>query len=288
MLPMLRSSGAAAFMIALVSSDPAAANPTTSSAAEILPQAAAIDVDNRRRSSTSCGAVNRGSLHGARKLPAVGKGYVIREPWLGRGLHYGTDELVSLIERVAARVHRTHGGGLLGIGDLSAADGGAAARHRSHQAGRDADLIYYAVDNNGQPFDPDEHMAYFAHNGRATYAEAPEWSKSIDERYFDLPRNWTLVEALVTDPVTPVQRIFVSERVRRWLLAYAEVAGVPAEIVAQVEAVMGRPNDSSHHNDHMHIRIGCSAEDIARGNCQDDLARRRKRGKWHTRVPCRE
>jgi penicillin-insensitive murein endopeptidase len=249
--------------------------------------------------SLSCGAANRGALASARPLPDAGFGYVTPEPWRARGLRYGTDELVGLIERAAARVAREHGGAMLAVADLSAAQGGPVPRHASHQSGRDADLIYYAIDRAGDPFQPDHHMPMYAPDGRAQRADSPVPAPRIEERFFDLRRNWSLAVALVSDPEVQVTRIFVSTRVRDWLLAYGRAAGAPLDVFERVQAALYTARDSGSHQDHLHVRIACSAEDVEAGRCTDAPASpprmRRRRGKrrhrppparWYARVQC--
>lgn len=238
--------------------------------------------------SVSCGAANRGALHGGAALPEAGPGFVTPEPWRERGARFGTDEMVSLITRSAASVARRHPGGLLAVADLSRPAGGPAVHHRSHQSGRDVDLVYYAIDRAGDPFRPDQHMAAYRDDGRAISAESPEAAAHIEERFFDLARNWALVESLATDADVRVERVFVSEKVRGWLLAYAAASGVAEPVVARVRSLLGHPTDSTAHHDHMHVRIACSAEDAALGKCSDELAARRRSSKHRARVMCVE
>ena len=257
--------------------------------------------ETREVGSVSCGASNRGALAAARALPDRGEGFVAPEPWRSRGLRYGTDELVGLIQRAAATVARTTGGAPLAVADLSAERGGAVARHASHQSGRDVDLIYYSIDRAGDPFHPDSHMPYFGPDGRATRAEAPEPASRIEERFFDLPRNWALIVALVSDPEVRVYRIFVSDRVRDWLFAYARATAVSPEIFDRVRAVLSTARDTGTHQDHLHVRITCSPDDVAHGRCTDASAApprvkrgKRRRGrkrvkrprKWYAHVRC--
>ena len=82
------------------------------------------------RSSGSVGWPNRGSLANGRHLGATDGVRILP----GRVLQWGTDELVGLLERCAARLKR-QGLGPLTVGDLSARAGGQIARHRSHQSG---------------------------------------------------------------------------------------------------------------------------------------------------------
>lgn len=247
--------------------------------------------------SLSCGAANRGALASARAMPDSGTGFATPEPWRLRGLRFATDELIGIIQRAAARVARDHAGSVLGVADLSARNGGAVPRHASHQSGRDVDLLYYAIDRNGDPFPPDRFMAYYDVNARSNSAEAPEPADRIDERYFDLQRNWALITALVDDPHVRVQRIFVSPRVRAWLLAYAATARVPADLVLRVRQVLSTARDTGSHQDHLHVRIACSPGDVAKGRCSDEAAarprrRRARRGKpapprkWFAQIRC--
>lgn len=231
--------------------------------------------------SVSCGWPNRGSIHGAVELPVEGTGYVIPGPWRARDLRYGTHELVDLIERVAARVRREHPGAVVGVADMSARGGGRVPRHISHQAGRDADLIYYALDEEGEPMEPDAHMPWYKRSGQAHYARSPEFEREIPARRFDKERNWELVKALITDEEAEVVRLFVSWRIRRWLLEHARAKGEPKELVARARKVLIQPSNAGAHNDHMHVRIGCSEHDTRLGRCRDNSGRSpRGGGKW--------
>lgn len=258
---------------------PAVENPSTSPPAEPAPPPG-VDL---YRNSISCGSANRGSLRDAAELPRHGLGFEIPEPWWSRDRRYGTDELVDIIRRAAARVNELHPGGVLGVADLSSKRGGAISSHRSHQSGRDADLIFYALDAQGQPFRPDNHMAYYSRSGRAHYAKAPKYDRTITERFFDLPRNWALVKQLMTDSKVRVQHMFVSRRIRRWLLRYAEKIGEDPELVKRASRALKRPTRGGH-NDHMHIRVSCTSDDIALGRCKNQIARGRR--KFYSRIRC--
>jgi penicillin-insensitive murein endopeptidase len=238
-------------------------------------------------SSISCGAANRGALYGGVPLPHAGIGYAMPEPWLSRGHHYGTEELVGLITRAAAAVDQTLPGGVLGVADLSGPEGGVLRGHRSHQSGRDVDLIYYSIDPAGHPFPPDHYMAYYTHSGLAHYARSPSFSREIAQRYFDLARNWALVKVLLTDRRAEVEHIFVSSRVRHWLLDFARHSGEPEELVSRAARVLRKPRGVDGHNDHMHVRIRCSEDDAALGRCRNDNASRPRRGRrWRSVVTC--
>ena len=111
-------------------------------------------------SSVSFGDHRSGVLRHASQLPAVGVGYFVPERWQARQRQYGTDEIVGLIRRAAARVRQRVPRSLVGIADLSPLGGGPTREHGSHRSGRDVDFIYYALDASGRPVVPDEMIAY--------------------------------------------------------------------------------------------------------------------------------
>lgn len=246
-----------------------------------------VPAKSEQPDSVSCGSTNRGGLSDAAMLPTTGHGFVMAEPWRSRGTRYGTVELVNLIEQSSSDVATLYEGSQLSVADMSNEHGGPLAMHRSHQSGRDVDLIYYAMDADGNPFYPDSHMAYYSSKGQATYAKSPSFVKNIPERYFDLKRNWTLVKSMVLNPTVEVEHIFVSPRVKRWLMAYAKQTSEGADVLKLANRVLHAPKDVKGHNDHMHVRIGCSKADVAEGRCRKASAPKpRKSRRWYRRVRC--
>lgn len=237
--------------------------------------------------SVSCGSTNRGALSNAAELPITGPGFVVSEPWRSRDTRFGTKELVSLVSRTAGAVNAQYPDSQLGVGDLSLRHGGPIRAHRSHQNGRDVDLIYYALDANSEPFAPDNHMATYNARGRSTLAQAPEFAKHIPERFFDLQRNWALVRALTLDEETPVSRIFVSARVERWLMRYATKINENEDVIKKARRILHQHADPKSHNDHLHVRIACSEDDVLLGRCRDhSAAPPRQARRWYRRVRC--
>ncbi len=105
---------------------------------------------------------------------------------------WGTAETIMAIEAAIDKVSDVFPDSPpLLIGDISAADGGRLKRHASHQGGRDADLGFYFKGGPPQGF-----LAGTAAN-------------------MDLPRNWALIRALVTE--ADVEAIFLDTRVQRIL-----------------------------------------------------------------------
>jgi penicillin-insensitive murein endopeptidase len=144
----------------------------------------------------SVGKPSHGYLIDGVRLPDRGEGFVTREVWRARNNRFGTDETIDLVMAVARRMRAQIDGVNLVVADLSGHGGGArAAFHRSHQSGRDVDLLYYMRDASGQPFEPD---AMYAFNAGARATDGSGLT-------IDIPRTWLLVKELITAPEATVQ-----------------------------------------------------------------------------------
>jgi penicillin-insensitive murein endopeptidase len=186
-------------------------------------------------------------------LPKHGNGWIIPTTWADRGLAFGTSSMIGLIERVAGHVHGKHGP-TLWVADISPRGGGASEWHKSHKCGRDADLLFFAIDDNGdQPAAP-PHMIAYDRNGEASVGGVT-W-------HFDTARNWALVKSLVQDRVT-IDKLFIADHLKKKLLAYARAHKESAALIARAEALMMQPGDAGPHDDHLHVRIAASASDDA-------------------------
>ncbi|HTJ41234.1 MAG TPA: penicillin-insensitive murein endopeptidase [Kofleriaceae bacterium] len=207
----------------------------------------------------SFGACNGGMVIHPLALPAAGDGYWIPPLWIARNHVYGTDGLIDLVVGTARRIAKP-GAPRLAVGDLSPATGGASLEHHSHQAGRDVDLLYFMTTKDGAARD-NEQMRHLRDDGTTMPGDG-------EPAKFDVARNWQLVRALVTAPEAEVQYIFLYEPLSQQLLAYAHDHGEADTLIARARAVLHQPSDSAKHDDHMHVRIYCSAEDRAAG-CVD-------------------
>jgi penicillin-insensitive murein endopeptidase len=201
-------------------------------------------------------------------LPPQGDGYLVPPTWVVRGSSYGTEELVFALIRSARAVGRSMRGSMLGIADLSPRGGGATLKHKSHENGRDVDLIYYATDEAGHALRPADAMLRYGPDGlsRPYVNEHPEepppqagWEPT--PRRFDNARNWALVKALIQDPEVEIQWIFIAEHLRQRLLDYATQKGEPPDTIDRAAWVLHRPTDSQAHDDHMHVRVMCDPAD---------------------------
>lgn len=204
--------------------------------------------------SLSVGRHNRGRLLRAHELHTS---ETLRFKTPTSEAHFGTDELVALLERASRAVMARTPGARLTVGDLSRRGGGRFRPHRSHQSGRDADVAFYLTDPSGTPLDLHR---FFDFRRDLTV-------RGHDELRYDLVRNWQLVEAFVTDEV-PVQWIFVSNGIRTRLLEEGARQGASADVLARADAILSQPSHGGIHNDHFHVRIYCPAADHPR--CLDD------------------
>jgi penicillin-insensitive murein endopeptidase len=220
-------------------------------------------------SSVSLGTFTKGALRRGARLPVEGEGYRVPSLWAARETQYATDELVRALEHVAARVAREYPGGLLGIGDLSQRGGGNSVLHRSHENGRDADLIYYATDLAGEPVAPADSMPRYPYADLKARTPLPPDHGVVfgpfTPRLFDVARNWAMVRALLTEPGIEIQYLFMNEKLRQRVLAYAVDHNEEPSIVERAEALLRQPGDSLPHDDHLHVRIFCAQDDRSQG-----------------------
>ena len=177
----------------------------------------------------SIGTPDAGLLVNPLPMPS-GSFWKIRNP----SESWGTDETIAFIASAIAAVEARHPGSpRLVIGDLSRPDGGRLNRHRSHQAGRDADIGFYYGRGEADTF-------LAARRGE-----------------LDLPRTWELVRALITE--TDVERIFVDRSIVSVLYQHAVDEG---ESRAWLDDIFGRRTEDKgiiqherRHKDHMHVRF---------------------------------
>ena len=166
----------------------------------------------------------------------------------------------DLLLCAAKQVAREWKGQRLGIGNLSRQGGGPLPWSVSHHNGRDGDLAFYARTPTGAPAVP-EHLYHFGRNLDADDSPTP--------MRFDVGANWSLVKALLTCPNRPdIQHLFMASWLRDAVLAHARQKKEPKELIALAANVVAQPHGALPHDDHLHIRIGCTADDQTEG-CLD-------------------
>ncbi|HET9956954.1 MAG TPA: penicillin-insensitive murein endopeptidase [Polyangiaceae bacterium] len=204
----------------------------------------------------SVGVPNRGVLTGALELPASGAGYV---RYRTRGQHhFGVPRLVRALERAAAGVQALAPGEPLVIGDLSARDGGRISGHNSHRTGRDVDLLYFATTPGGVPVRSPGFIPFEA-DGLAYDRVRSNFVR------FDVDRVWLLIRGLLTDPEISVQFLFMSRPLETQVIDYAIARGEPLPLVYHAAATLTQPTDSLPHDDHLHVRVACTPEELLTG-----------------------
>lgn len=200
--------------------------------------------------SQSVGAPNRGRL--LRGVRLRGNDALVAQR---SSTQWGTAELVSLIERAAARVQEEAPGPRLLVGDLSARRGGRLRPHRSHQTGRDADLGFFLTDEDGRPVEAPRFLRLDEH-GCATERGV---AYCLDAR-----RTFLLIAALLDDPKTRVQWILVAADLRQRILAAGRRLDVSPELMERVEEATAPRSGSEEHRSHLHVRISCPEDDRPR------------------------
>lgn len=183
------------------------------------------------------------------------------------GNHFGTAELVSMIEHAARHVADHFPNSQLAVGDLSREGGGHLRKHRSHRSGRDVDIGFYFLDENGQPFHPQRFLPVSA-DGTGVDAQGNLYR-------FDVARNWALLRSMLVFDQAAIQYVFVSRPLQALLLAHAEQAGESPEMLARAAEAMS--HHARGHDNHFHVRIHCPSTD---DRCVDrEPPRRSRRGR---------
>ncbi len=214
--------------------------------------------------STSVGTPTSGHLSGSIPLPLRAPGLMFL-PHKSPGSRYGTVELVQGLVKAAAAVEGAAAGAPASIGDLSQHEGGALSGHASHRSGRDVDVLFYLVHEDGRPFVPAKFIPLDPEGRGTDYRDLADPDDDVPVR-IDAERTWRFVSALLADTNADVQRILIVEHLRTMLLEEAARAKAPAALVRRFSEVTCQPRFP--HDDHMHIRVFCSADDIGEG-CRD-------------------
>lgn len=218
-----------------------------------------LDPDREPKGSMSAGTVAGGVLLGGVELVPEGTHHQVIERHRTYKTRWGTQELVDLIQFGASYVAEREGGAPLRVGNMSKKKGGDIRWSNSHNSGRDADLAFYMLDAKSGGSIPAPALVSFEDGGVAS---------NRSDVVFDLPRNWRLVEGLLSHPTIGVQWLFISIPLKRMLLDHARSIGADPELIRRAESVLHQPTDSSPHSDHFHLRITCPKDDRLDG-CLD-------------------
>jgi penicillin-insensitive murein endopeptidase len=209
----------------------------------------------------SVGLPHYGYLSDSQELPAKGPGFAVLDP---NGHHFGTPSMLTIIKYAAGRVAQERPGAPLLVGDISAKSGGELPRHRSHRTGRDADLLLLCTDLSGRSI----RSPGWIHFGPDGLGRVYEGKNSGSFVALDVGREWLLVKSLVQAPDVHPLWFFLSRPVEALLTQYALANGEDPLTVWEAENMMLQPANSLPHDDHIHLRIACSADEAVNG-CED-------------------
>jgi len=82
---------------------------------------------------------------------------------------------------------------------------------------------------------------------------------------FDEARNWHLVRTLIMDDAARVKWLFCSNELKARLLRYAARHEPSPQAVLRATWVLHQPSRGEPHDDHFHLRVGCSATERGLG-----------------------
>ena len=179
----------------------------------------------------------KGCIAGAEALPIDGPTWQVMR--LSRNRNWAHPDMVALLERLSAKVHKDAGWHGLLVGDMSQPRGGPMLTgHASHQIGLDADVWLTPMPNRQLSRNEREDMS-------AVMMVRPD-RLDID------PHVWTASHlAVIRDAAQEprVQRIFVNAAIKK---ALCREARGDRSWLSKVRPMYG-------HDYHFHIRITCPA-----------------------------
>jgi penicillin-insensitive murein endopeptidase len=205
-----------------------------------------------------------GFIAQSHRLPQEGPNASVFPDYRVRGTNWGTDELVDFVERAAAAVAERHPGSMLQVANLARNGGGSLPWSISHKAGRDVDLGFYMLDDQGAQVLLPAMVELEPPLGETTTSDGRRCR-------FDPARNWILVSSMLSDPTVTVQYIFVADFLIRRMFEHAMAGGESRRDLDKLKPLLRQPRGTKSHNDHYHVRIACSPDDRLEG-CRDIVA----------------
>jgi penicillin-insensitive murein DD-endopeptidase len=181
------------------------------------------------------GFYSHGCIAGARALPINGETWQVMR--LSRNRYWAHPDMVALVERLSAKVHKEAGWPGILVGDMSQPRGGPMfTGHASHQVGLDADIWLTPMPNRQLSRNEREDMS-------AVMMVAPD-RLDIDPGVWT-PGQLTLIRVAAQEP--SVQRIFVNAAIKK---ALCREAKGDRSWLSKIRPMYG-------HDYHFHIRIKC-------------------------------
>jgi penicillin-insensitive murein endopeptidase len=185
------------------------------------------------------GSYAKGCIAGAEALPINGDTWQVMR--LSRNRNWGHPELVSLLERLSAKVHQVAGWPGLLVGDMSQPRGGPMITgHASHQVGLDADIWLTPM--------PDHRLSRNEREEMSAVMIVRHDRLDVDSKVWT-PSYLPVIRAAAQEP--QVERIFVNAAIKK---ALCREAKGDRGWLAKVRPWYG-------HDYHFHMRIKCPAGD---------------------------
>jgi penicillin-insensitive murein endopeptidase len=192
----------------------------------------------------SIGSYARGCVAGAAAIPVDGDTWQVMR--LSRNRNWGHPQLISLLQRLSARVPTINGWPGILVGDISQPRGGPMLTgHASHQVGLDADIWLTPMPDRRLTRVEREEMS-------ATNVVRSDWL-DIDPKVWT-PQHTALIRASALE--RSVARIFVNPAIKK---ALCREAGEDRAWLKKVRPMFG-------HNYHYHIRLACPSGEAGCSN----------------------
>jgi penicillin-insensitive murein endopeptidase len=225
------------------------------------------DLGDPEHGSISVATVTNGYLVRGAEVPPTGQHHALVPEVTERLTRWGTDEMVATVLHAASEVAKPYPGSILQVANMARRGGGPIPWSRSHQSGRDVDLLFYMVDAEGTCRQLPTMMVL----------SPPLGTVLLDGRQltFDPGRNWALVQSLLATHHGDVEYIFMADFLIRRMHAHARSQGITSAELAALGSRVRQPRGAAPHDDHMHVRIRCQDRDIGDG-CREILAGRER------------
>src|SRR5580692_11656585 len=177
----------------------------------------------------------KGCIAGAQALPINGETWQVMR--LSRNRNWAHPDMVALLERLSAKVHKDAGWPGILVGDMSQPRGGPMLTgHASHQIGLDADIWLRPM--------PDHELTRQEREEMSATMVVADSRKDVDPKVWT-PAHFNIIKAAADDPL--VERVFVNAAIKKKL---CEAAGTDRAWLQKVRPYW-------EHDYHFHVRIKC-------------------------------
>jgi penicillin-insensitive murein DD-endopeptidase len=185
----------------------------------------------------SIGSYSKGCVAGGDRMPLNGETWQVMRP--SRNRYWGHPDMIALLKRLAAKVHKDAGWPGILVGDIGQPRGGPAlSGHASHQIGLDADIWLTPMPNHTLSRNEREEMsAVMMVRTDRLDIDPDSWT----------PQHWILIRDAAQEP--SVQRIFVNAAIKK---ALCREAKGDRSWLSKIRPWWG-------HDYHFHIRMKCPA-----------------------------